>query len=173
MSADRKVKLPSQIAKELKMCFNELIRGLAERMGIAGEIEVDSEQRCLLEFDGMGVVIQGVGAAETVALLSPVGMPPPENPVQLYRALLEANYLFQGTSGATLSVNPDGGGVMLCRQLDGKALDADGLLVALDAFLNTLVAWRSYVAEYRARPAEAESPENAPLTGLGGDFICV
>ena len=154
------------------MYFNELIRGLAERIGIGGEIEVDSDQRCLLEFDGMGVVIQGVDAAETVALLSPVGMPPPENPEQLYRALLEANYLFQGTSGATLSVNPDGGGVMLCRQLDGKSLDADGLLVALDAFLNTLVAWRSFVGEYRAKQAETETPDDAALPGLSGDFIC-
>ena len=154
------------------MYFNELIRGLAERIGIGGEIEVDSDQRCLLEFDGMGVVIQGVDAAETVALLSPVGMPPPENPEQLYRALLEANSLFQGTSGATLSVNPDGGGVMLCRQLDGKSLDADGLLVALDAFLNTLVAWRSFVGEYRAKQAETETPDDAALPGLSGDFIC-
>lgn len=155
------------------MDFGELIKGLAEKMGIGGEIEVDDDQRCFLEFDGMGVVIQGVDAAETVALLSPVGMPPPEDPAQLYRALLEANYLFHGTSGATLSVNPEDGGVMLCRSLDGKALDADGLLVALDAFLNTLVAWRSFVGEYRAKPAETETPDDAAaLPGLSGDFIC-
>lgn len=154
------------------MQFNELIRGLAEKMGIGGEIEVDDEQRCFLEFDGMGVVIQGVEAAETVALLSPVGVPPPEDPCALYRALLEANYLFQGTSGATLSVNPDGGGVMLCRQLDGKALGVDGLMAALDAFLNTLAAWRSYVSEYRAKPAESPMDADAMLPGLGGDFIC-
>lgn len=155
------------------MCFKDLIAGLAEKVGLAGEVETDDESRCLLEFDGMGVVIQGVDAAETVILLSPVGMPPPEDPAQLYKALLEANYLFQGTSGATLSVNPDGGGVMLCRQLDARALDVDGLMAALDAFLNTLAAWRSYVTEYRARPAEAETPDDAVSPGLIGDFICV
>ncbi len=94
------------------MCFNELIRGLAERMGIAGEIEVDSEQRCLLEFDGMGVVIQGVGAAETVALLSPVGMPPPATPVQLYACRLA---LIRGRIPGASS----GGGVAGERAIDG------------------------------------------------------
>lgn len=158
------------------MNFSELIGQFAAKIGIGAEIEIDSEERCFLEFDGMGVVIQGMAATETVAVLSPVGMPPPEDPCALYKALLEANYLFRGTSGATLSVNPEDGGVMLCRSLDGKALDADGLFVALDAFLNTLVAWRTFVSEYRAKPAEptgmAEATE-APLPGLGGDFICV
>lgn len=154
------------------MRFNELVRGLAEKMGIGGVVEIDAEQRCFLEFDGLGVVIQGVDAAETVALLSPVGLPPPEEPGALYKALLEANYLFQGTAGATLSVNPEDGGVMLCRSLDARALDAEGLLVALDAFLNTLVAWRTFVGEYRARPAEPTGGEEVAPPVLGGDFIC-
>lgn len=62
------------------MDFSELIKGLAEKMGIGGEIEVDDEQRCFLEFDDMGVVIQGVDAAEAVVLLAPIGIPPPEDP---------------------------------------------------------------------------------------------
>lgn len=153
------------------MCFSELIKGLAEKIGIGAEIEVDADQRCFLEFDGMGVVIQGVDAAETVAFLSPIGRPPPEDPCALYKALLEANYLFQGTSGATLSLNPEGGGVMLCRQLDSKALDVEGLMAALDAFLNTLAAWRAFVGEYRAPRPEIDAADEA-LPKLGGDFIC-
>lgn len=154
------------------MYFKDLISDFAEKIGIPRDVEIDDESRCLIEFDGMGVVIQGVDAAETVALIAPVGMPPPEDPGRLYKALLEANYLFQGTSGATLSVNPDGGGVMLCRQLDSKALDAGGLMVALDSFLNALAAWRSFVTEYRARPAETGTNGDVALLRLGGDFIC-
>ena len=155
------------------MQFEELIQGLAEKMGVGSEIEVDDEQRCFLEFDDMGVVIQGVDAAEAVVLLSPIGMPPPENPAQLYRSLLEANYLFQGTSGATLSVEPERGGVNLCRQLDARMLDVEGLMQALDAFLNTLAAWKAYLEGYRpdAEADGASAGEGTPLPALNDDFI--
>lgn len=157
------------------MDFSELIKGLAEKMGIGGEIEVDDEQRCFLEFDDMGVVIQGVDAAEAVVLLAPIGIPPPEDPAQLYRGLLEANYLFQGTSGATLSVNPDGGGVNLCRQLDARALDVERLMQALDVFLNTLAAWKAYIDGYRPDAADdgASAEDGAPTSALKDDFILV
>ena len=155
------------------MCFNELIKGLAEKMGVGSEIEIDDEQRCLLEFDDMGVVIQGVDAAEAVVLLSPIGMPPPENPAQLYRALLEANYLFQGTSGATLSVEPERGGVNLCRQLDARMLDVEGLMQALDAFLNTLAAWKTFIDGYRPdkTPDSAPAENEFPMPALNDNFI--
>lgn len=154
------------------MYFKELISEFAEKLGIAGGVEFDDEDRCLIEFDGMGVVIQGVDAVGAVVLLSPIGMPPPEDPAQLYKSLLEANYLFQGTSGATLSVNPDGGGINLCRQLDARALDVESLMQALDAFLNTLSAWRAFIAGYRPNAATGAAAEDGtPGPALNDDFI--
>lgn len=138
------------------MPYRELIRGLAEKAGIAGEVEFDDEERCLLEFDGMDVVIQGVDAAHAVAFVAPVGEPPPERPERLYRMLLEANHAFGGTGGATLSVNPDGGCVFLCRQLDARSLDVDEFAKALERFLDALEAWRTLVSDYRTRPEDAE-----------------
>ena len=145
------------------MPYRELIRGLAEKAGIAGEVEFDDEERCLLEFDGMGVVIQGVDAAHAVAFVAPVGEPPPERPERLYRMLLEANHVFGETGGATLSVNPDGGYVYLCRQLDVRSLDVDEFAKALEQFLNALETWRTRVGDYRARPEdEPSAAEGAP-----------
>ena len=141
------------------MQYRELINGLVEKAGIAGEVEFDEEERCLLAFDGMNVVIQGVDAAHAVALVAPVGEPPPERPERLYRMLLEANHAFGGTGGATLSVNPDGGYVYLCRQLDSRSLDVDEFAKALEQFLNALEALRTRVSDYRARPEDAEPPE--------------
>lgn len=139
------------------MHYRELIAGLAEKVGIRDGIEFDDEERCLLEFDGMNVVIQGVDAAHAVAFIAPVGEPPPEQSERLYRMLLEANHIFEGTGGATLSVNPDGGYVYLCQQLDARSLDVDEFVKALEQFLNALEAWRTLVSDYRARPADAEA----------------
>lgn len=153
------------------MQYRELIKGLVEKAGIAGEVEIDDEERCLLEFDGFGVVIQGVDAANVILFISPVAELPPEKPERLYRALLEANHVFQGTDGATLSVNPDGGFVYLCRQLDSRMLDVDELADALDGFLNTLEAWRTFIAEYRDRPEEEKPAEDGPQPALDDGFI--
>ena len=153
------------------MQYRELIKGLVEKAGIAGEVEIDDEERCLLEFDGFGVVIQGADAADSIAFISPVAELPPEKPERLYRALLEANHVFQGTGGATLSVNPDGGFVYLCRQFDSRMLDVDGLADALDGFLNTLEAWRTFIVEYRDRPAEEKPAEDSQMAALDGGFI--
>lgn len=153
------------------MQYRELIKGLAEMAGLAGGVEIDDEERCLLEFDGFGVVIQGIDAANAIALVSPVGEPPPEDPARLYRALLEANHLFKDTGGATLSVEPEGGCIYLCRQLDSRSLDVKDLAAALDGFLNTLSAWRMYLDDYREHPAEEKSAEAAPLPTLDDHFI--
>ena len=153
------------------MQYRELIKGLVEKAGIAGEVEIDDEERCLLEFDGFGVVIQGIDAANAISFVAPVAELPPEKPERLYRALLEANHVFQGTGGATLSVNPDGGFAYLCRQFDSRALDVDELASALDGFLDTLEAWRTFIVEYRSRPAEEETAEDDPLSALDDGFI--
>lgn len=153
------------------MQYRELIKGLVEKAGIVGEVEIDDEERCLLEFDGFGIVIQGVDAANTISFIAPVADLPPENPERLYRVLLEANHIFEGTGGATLSVNPDGGFVYLCRQLDSRPLNVDELAGALDGFLDTLVAWRTFIGEYRARPAEEPPAEDGLLPELDDGFI--
>lgn len=148
------------------MIFKELISGLGEKMGIMGGIEIDDEGRTLLEFDGMGVVLQGVDEANKLTLLSPVGLPPPEDPARLYKTLLEANYLFEGTGGATLSINPDGGGVTLVKCLDTRALSVEDLMEALDKFLDTLIAWRDFVSEYRELPLEEKAAEEENFCNL-------
>lgn len=148
------------------MMFKELIEGLGEKMGIGGEIEIDDEGRAFLEFDGMGVVLQGVDEVNKLTFLSTVGMPPPENPARLYKTLLEANYLFEGTGGATLSINPDSGGVMLATCLDSRALTVEDLMDALDKFLDSLIAWRDFVNDYREIPSEEKSSEEDNFCNL-------
>lgn len=148
------------------MEFRELIAGLAQKVGIKDKIEFDDEERCLINFDGMDVIIQGVDAIRTVAIVAPVGEPPPEHLEMLYRMLLEANHIFEGTGGATFSVNPEGGYVYLCQQIDTRSLNLDEFAKILERFLNVLATWRTLVNEYRARPEKvpavaSETPESS------------
>ena len=107
---------------------------------------------------------------DALALTGDVGEPPPENLESLYKAMLEANCAFDGTAGATLSLDSATGRFSLCRTLPLAALDPDSLYVAVEEFVNTLEAWHKIVANYRApaqgESAGGESAEKTPVHSL-------
>ena len=155
------------------MTFRELIDSLAEKVGLKDGIELDEENRCLVEFDGMGVVIQGDDDLRMLSLLSPLGEPPPERLEVLYRALLEANHLFGGTFGATLSIDPSRGWVYLCKNLSYAALDGEGLAGELENFMNTVERWCAYVKNFRASADAAADAEGVVEPSLDDAFLRV
>ena len=156
------------------MEFRELIDALAEKTGVREGIEIDAQNRCLMEFDDMGVVIQGIDEVGTLTLMSVLGEPPPERLEGLYRALLEANHLFRGTFGATLSVDPDNGSVFLCKCIPYAALDGDSFVKELENFVNAVESWRTVVTEFRAS-ADAPTATEGSVEGLSdaGSFLRV
>lgn len=142
------------------MRFRELIDELAEKAKVDGGIELDSENRCFMEFEEMGVVIQGLDEVNLVSFLSAVGEPPPERLEELYRALLEANHLFQGTSGATVSLDPEDGWVYLCKFVPYEVLDGERLSKELENFANAVAGWRTYIRDFRASDTGESADED-------------
>ena len=143
------------------MEFEELIKVLAAETGLGESLTIDAENRCLVAFDGMEVALQGVDTAGQVHFFASLGEPPPERLEALYRGMLEANHLFRGTAGATLSLDPETGVAYLCRALACAALDGETFLAELENFVNTVEAWRRLVSDYRdhgAAPAAADVP---------------
>ena len=156
------------------MEFASLIAELGNRLHVRGDIEVDDENRCLMEFDGMGVVIQGDDELRTLSLLAPLCDPPPERLEELYRTLLEANHLFAGTFGATLSIDPGRGWVHLCKNLPYAALDAEVLASELENFMNAVERWSSEVKGFRAHEDSAEGGDrNAEEKPMDDAFLRV
>lgn len=142
------------------MCFRELMDELAEKANVVGGIELDGENRCFMEFDDLGVVIQGLDEVNLVSFLSAVGEPPPERLEELYRALLEANHLFRWTSGATLSLDPEDGWVYLCKFVPYEALDGERLAKELENFANAVAGWRTYIKDFRASDVRKNADED-------------
>ena len=149
------------------MTFEELMVEAGRRLGLDMVVHEGATQ---LTVDGMDVSILEMPTLESVVLNAVVGDPPPQGREALYRAMLEANSTFAGTAGATLSVNPDGGALVLTRLTPLALLDADRFLSLLESFVNVLETWRKIVADYRpdeSRPAADDAP------GLGAGFLQV
>ena len=144
------------------MTFEELMNEVGRKLGVELVTYGGMTQ---LTIDGMEISISEIAEREAVVLNGTLGEPPPQGLAPLYRAMLEANFNFAGTSGATLAVNPDSGELTLTRLAPLAILDAEGFLSRLEGFVNVLEAWRKIVADYR--PDEPSDTSNPPPVGDG------
>ena len=149
------------------MTFDELMAEAGKALGVEMLVHDGATQ---LEIDGMDVSFVEMPELESVVLNGVVGEPPPQGLAALHRAMLEANFNFSGTAGATLAVNPDGGALTLTRLAPLPLLDAEKFLSLLEGFVNVLETWRKIVADYR--PDES-APDDPDAPGLGGSFLQV
>ncbi len=145
------------------MKFPELVDAFGKMIGV----ELASVDGAVtLAVDEMPVVIQELAELDSVALMGQIGEPPPEGLEQLLSALLDANHLFAGTGGGTLSRDPETGAFHLCRMLPLAITDAEAFSAAMERFVNVMETWRKLIADYR--PAVASAADE-PIPELGAD----
>ena len=138
------------------MTFGELIDVLGKRLGV--EIE-DAGGAAALEIDGETVVLQDAG--ELLLVRAEVGEIPADGREGILASAMEANFLYQGTGGATLAVNPADGRLHLQKYNWMERLDADSVLAAIGNMADIAAAWRRVLADYRSsswRPETSAPP---------------
>jgi hypothetical protein len=117
---------------------NALVSRLGEAIGIA-DLALDDGGACTLVIDN-GAIIVSLGhnaAAGALDLMTCLDQVEP-TPANLAR-LLQANFSWRGSGGATFALDPTGGAVMLQRRI-ADATD-DELKAALEALVATAEAW--------------------------------
>ena len=137
------------------------IDALLERFGNdtgLGRLALDGAGACTFLVDEMKVSFMYVAEGGRLLLFAEVGeLPAAGNPGMLLAAL-RANYLFRGTSGATLAVRPDSPVLFLNQSLGLDGLSYEDFVHALGDFTATLAEWRRLLADYRP---DASASENA------------
>ncbi len=157
------------------MIYDELTKALFAKLGITPPVQEDGV--CSIEIDGMIVSLVEADVDNALLLHGIVGDPPPAADDRFGALLLQANHLFQGTGGATLSQDPESREYALQRQLPLVLLDADSLVAELERFVNSLERWRHLLADFRPVEEEAlklAADENLPPLAFEDDgFISV
>jgi len=148
------------------MIFEDLIKGLGERLSIELEIEDDT---CMIGVDDMVITVMNLPEAGSVALVGDIGEPPPQGLERLYRSMLVANHLFAGTGGSTISFNDESGKFTLCRIDSASIVDAESFFTILERFVNTLETWRKMLADYR--PMEDGDAGSGPSGDIEADRL--
>ena len=149
----------------------EIIKAFGEKVGIGFEPGADGS--CAFEADGLLVTISDLHEIDSIALVGDLGEPPPERLESLYKTLLEANHLFGGTAGATVSCDPETGRLALCRVLPCKMLDSDSFYAEAERFVSTLENWAKIIRDFRAAPPGGDSPPVSMPGGHNSGFIAV
>ena len=152
------------------MEFKELMTGFASKLGIVG-LDVD-EERTFLEIDGMKVEVFQDEKANTMMLCGIVGDGPAEETPRWNALLLQANFLFLETSGATLAQNPETKQYILERALPLESLDVPGLIVAMESFVNQLERWKAMLEDFCPFRGTAEKAlQEMDAIPVGSGFI--
>ena len=151
------------------MTFGELVEGLGAKLGV--EIE-DVGGAAALEIDGETVILQQAND-DLVLVHADLGEIPPDHRDAFALAALEANFLYNGTGGATLAVNPADAHLHLQKYNWFGRLDVDKAIDMLSRFAETAAAWRRIASDAAATERSA-APESFLSGGsLPGGFMPV
>jgi hypothetical protein len=135
--------------------LNALLNDLGMMLGLAG-MGLDEDDRCSFGIDAVQAVDLFLDEERAAVLLATVVSPlPASGRGQILTDMLQANFAWRGTEGATLAVGPEDD-VLLHREVPlDDGLDLSLLYDRLQSFVGVADAWRSYLQ--RRMPVEDEA----------------
>lgn len=139
----------------------ELIKNFGLKFGI--DLELDETRSCNFSADDIEVTFSLLDELNTVVLTGDLGTPPEFDHERLYKLMLEGNYLFSATQGASLALNEANGHVCLGRYFPVQMLDDDVFYAQVEQFINVGQFWMQVMKDLALAP-ESE-PENGSGTG--------
>lgn len=156
------------------MRFLDLIQSFASRLGFT--IEENSDGVYNFEIDGSAFTIYDLSNNDQVVFTGDLGLPPSGQQLDnLYQLLLEAQYLFKETQGATFSIHPETGHITICRPFALFSLDAENFFTYAEQFINTLKAWVKVVQNFRSTASSTQTSTDSNLENgfFGGEMLLV
>ena len=146
------------------MNFEEAVRTAGVALGVEFTVENGTCAFFAGDDDKNGVTILMHEVAEHNIMLTTadLGELPLQGRERLYRAMLEANNIFMGTGGSTLSLEAASDHVLLQRfdHLESFARQGAGQMVA--GFIETALSWRRIIRDFRPE-AELEVSQETVL----------
>ena len=139
------------------MEIDELLERFGNDTGL-GRLALDGAGAYTFLVDEMKVSFMHVAEGGRLLFFAEVGELLEAGRCGMLLAALRANYLFRGTSGATLAVRPDSPVLFLNLSLGLDGLSYEDFVQALGDFTATLAEWRRLLADYRP---DASAPEAA------------
>ena len=136
-------------------------------IGIPG-LRPDEEHRCNLMIDDVAVSFELGPGDESLYIYSLLGTARDGDDEAVYVALLHANYIFGGTGGSTLSVDPQTGGIVLIREERLESLRLARFELVVEQFVDVAERWMQRIerGDFKAQPAVPEADPPSSTEGM-------
>ncbi|WP_019002218.1 type III secretion system chaperone [Succinimonas amylolytica] len=139
----------------------ELIKNLGQKLGL--DLEPDETRSCNFSADDMTITVTFMEEMDILVLVGDLGTPPDFDRERLYKLMLEANYLYSATQGASLALNEADGHVCLNRFFPVQLLDDNSFYSHVERFINIGTFWMQVIRDLALAP----EPEAKNETGSG------
>lgn len=153
----------SMIEREDSMdtILSELVEPLRENLG-AFAVTMDTDHQYTVEMEGFLLMVHHLEGAGQILLSTCVAPLPRERREDTYLALLQGQYFFQRTAGATLAVDNDASFIVLQAVYSMRLLTADTFVHAVERIMQAAEYWRGECAKM----ADEEADERLSITML-------
>jgi len=143
--------------------FAGLIKALSARVNV--ELAIEDSVRVKADFDNFALHIEHLAGGDQVLLAVSIAEVPAEGRQELYRELLQGQFLFGRTHGASLALDP--AEEFICLQILQPILELtqDNFPDLVETFLNLAEFWRQRcltVSESPAGRLADDQPSPAP-----------
>lgn len=140
-----------------------LLHALGQRMGLR-EFQLDAEGSGALALDQRIIInLQYREAEDELWLYTDLGLVPQRSPA-FYQKLLQANFFWQQTAGATLSLSTaQPPRAVLAHPLHCKLLDDASLAAAVQAFVLTVENWQKQLQQTEGETDASAEAARSPM----------
>ena len=130
------------------MDFKSLMSYLSDQIGLDG-LKPDENGECQLFCEETAITIQDCPSINMLLMAAPVAQMQEHEDSVLLKTLLEANFAFAGTRGATLSIDPATSILYLSRYDALNDLSQEHFYKDFLDFVTVLYKWQKRIEDYR------------------------
>lgn len=130
----------------MSQAYRNLLTEFAREVGLQPIEQFLETEEIVIDDLTVSLYFEGDEELGEVVFFSLLGEPSSERMSSVTRVLLEANYLWAGTGGATLGIRPDNGAVCIAARFPLDTLNGRALASLLESFVDSASFWRRYVA---------------------------
>lgn len=128
------------------------LQSIMTAFGEKNEIEnfaLDEEGACGVNSDeDVTFFLQYLEDIDSLAFIAPVGIVKKEYELEMYKALLQANMLWEETEGATLAFDPESEEIVLQISADLASLDLETFESLMEDFVSMVEEWQDLIANF-------------------------
>lgn len=153
------------------------IKALGQELGL--EIQLSLAGAAHFAVDGHGLVIQWAEARRAIMVYAEIGSLSGWRDGEVAKTLMTANFLFLGSKGGALSLDPSCTMVGLNYQIPVADLTPDAFVKTIDGIVTEAEAWRTRLARISAEQeklvaqaqSEIESQKTEPESNESFDML--